>query len=134
MKDKALDASCLSPSVVYQPSLDEPCIFTNNHRRPVSRHWVNWYVRNNPQASVDEALEKGKVVVAQLTDEIMREVDLSTEPTISVEMMDGSKLCEVLRLEWVIWYRFAYKVGFGSAWWAGHNEIDRLKEEVGKTQ
>lgn len=125
MNDNALDVSSTTPNVVYQPALDEPCIFTNTHRKRVSVYWLTWYIRNNPKASLSVAQEKGEAVVKQLEEEIMRKVDLAAEPIKFVDMTVGKGTKQVARLEWVIWYRYAHKVGYGSAWWAAYHPIDR---------
>lgn len=130
MNDKALDTGCVSPSVVYQPSLDEPCIFTGNHRRPVSVFWLTWFIRNNPTVKLAEAQAKGEAILDQLYGE-MRKVDVSAEPIKFTELQVFDGIRQVVRLEWIIWYRFAFNVGYGSAWWAGqlNDPIPNSKRE-----
>lgn len=132
MNDKALDVNSLAPNVVYQPALDEPCIFTLNHRHPLSRFWLAWYITNNPKVKFGDAQRKGEEIIKHLQEvEIMREVDLEAEPIKHIDTMVDGELRKLVRLEWVIWYRYAFKVGYGSATWAGqlNNPLPNSRKE-----
>lgn len=126
MNDKALDVT----NVTYQPALDEPCIFTGNHRRNVSAHWLAWYIRNNPRVQLMEAMRRGEELVNRLLEEPRREMDPTAEPIKYTDNYFANSLKRVPRLEWVIWYRHTRNVGFGSAYLAGvHEELCRRAKE-----
>jgi hypothetical protein len=117
MNDKALDVN--NTNVTYQPALDEPCIFTGNHRRPVSVHWLAWYIRNNPRTNLMQAYQRGEEVIKLLEEEPLRYMDPSIEPIKFIEASVGNGPKQVSRLEWIIWYRYTHNVGYGSAYHAG---------------
>lgn len=110
----------MSNTTVYQPALDEPSIFTGNHRRPVSLAWVTWYIRNNPKTSLAVAEELGRVLEERLQSEPRREMNPEAEPVKYIDMRIGNEQKNVVRMEWIIWYRHLKAVGYGSAWHAAH--------------
>lgn len=116
-KDQVKDR--LGKQDVYQPANDEPCVFTNTHRHPVSAIWVTWYIRNNPRTSLIQAYQRGEEVVRLLENEEPRHLDSSVEPVKFVEVLVGNFTKRVARLEWIIWYRYTRNVGYGSAYHAG---------------
>lgn len=115
---------------VYQPANDEPCIFTSNHRRAVSVHWLTWYIRNNPRTKLQEAIARGEEIVQQLLSEPPRPTIALVEPEKFARNYFPQSPNKVLRLEWVIWYRYTHNVGFGSALMSGMHfsgESDRYE-------
>ena len=121
-KDKVKDR--LGKQDVYQPANDEPCVFANSHRKPVNPGWIAWYIRKNPRVSFAEVYKRGEELIKRLENEPHRDVDPNVEPV----KYFGPPDTQVLRLEWVIWYRYTYNVGFGSAYFAGlWGELDRDK-------
>ena len=130
-KDKVNDR--LGAQDVYQPANDEPCVFTNTHRRPVSVHWLTWYIRNNPRVKLQDAQRHGEELVERLLNEPRRDVDPTAQPEKYTTNHFPKSDQKVLRLEWVIWYAYAHNVGFGSAHLAGMHDwpdLERVRRTV----
>ncbi|MNG47075.1 hypothetical protein D3C79_49420 [compost metagenome] len=120
-KDKVNDR--LGASDVYQPANDEPCVFTGNHRYPVSSAWMLWYIRKNPRATIAVAQAAGMAVIHELLHELRRVIDYP-EP---VKVIDTA-LGKSLSLAWMVWYSNTEGCPYSYTRWKGQTEsIDHLK-------
>lgn len=130
MSDKNIPDTSLIYDVYYQAGLDEPCVFTGNHRRRVSIHWLTWYIRKNPTVNLLKAQEAGEALIKRLEEELPRKVDPNAEPVKFIEVKADNDLVTVARLEWIIWYAHVNKVGYGSAWHAGNGYWPAKRESL----
>jgi len=114
-KDKVNDR--LGASDVYQPANDEPCVFTGNHRYPVSSAWMLWYIRKNPRATIAVAQAAGMLVVDQLLKEPRRVIDYPEPEKVVCTILGKS-----LSLAWMVWYANKENCTYNSARWKGTHE------------
>lgn len=118
MNDNALDVN--NTNVAYQPGLDEPCVFTGNHRRRVSAHWLTWYIRNNPRTSLAEVHKRGEEVIEILYKAPPKVYDPNVEPVKFTDNHFPNSVVKVPRLEWILWYATLNNVSY---WWAYQTAI-----------